>query len=79
MRFSFKNFLYRRTYMAIAIGIAAGILGFNGLTGFLFYIGLFLVSSIFLGVKTNFNAGKYFPSAFTLYGGGLTKDMIVSI
>ena len=65
--------------MASAIGIAAGIMGFNGLTGFLFYIALFLICSVFLGVKCNFNAGKYFPSGFTAYGGGLTKDMIVSI
>jgi len=66
-----------RTYMASAIGIAAGILGFSGLTGFLFYIALFFICSVFLGAKCDFKAGKYFPSGFTVYGGGLGKDMIL--
>jgi len=71
--------LNSRTYVATSAGVTAGVLGFNGITGFLFYIVIFLIASVFLAMKCNFNIKKYFSSSSEVYTSGLSKDMIVRI
>ena len=46
---------------SIFIGSAAGILGLTGLVGFLFYFISYIIVSISIAAKMNFDVGKYFP------------------
>ena len=64
--------------MACSAGFSAGIIGFNGISGFLYYIVIFLVTSFFLVMKCEFNAKRYFIDNTEVMVSGLSKDMIVS-
>lgn len=48
--------------MSIIAGIIAGILGFTGLTGFIFYLIIMAITSAGLIAKTGFSVHSYFDS-----------------
>ncbi|KNA04402.1 hypothetical protein SOVF_200170 [Spinacia oleracea] len=55
-----KVIYYSRTFMLIVGGIIAGILGFTGLTGFIFYFLVFAVTTVGLTAKAKFSIHSYF-------------------
>ncbi|OIV95946.1 hypothetical protein TanjilG_27050 [Lupinus angustifolius] len=57
-----KIIYYSRTFLSIIGGVVAGILGFTGLKGFVFYILLMAVTSIGLLAKAKFSIHTYFDS-----------------
>ncbi|KAL9260469.1 ER membrane protein complex subunit 6-like protein [Drosera capensis] len=57
-----KVILYSRTFLSIIGGIIAGISGFTGLTGFIFYFLVMAVTSVGLITKANFSVPSYFDS-----------------
>ncbi|XP_009372096.2 ER membrane protein complex subunit 6 [Pyrus x bretschneideri] len=57
-----KVIYYSRTFMSIIGGVIAGILGFTGLTGFIFYFLIMTVTSVGLIAKTGFTVYSYFDS-----------------
>ena len=75
---------------SIGAGVAAGVLGLEGLEGLLFYAIAFFVTSALLFLKItampkadhspmpNNSAFPYFLSMSTVTSGGLFKDLMVS-
>ncbi|CAB4262504.1 unnamed protein product [Prunus armeniaca] len=57
-----KVIYYSRTFMSIIGGVIAGILGFTGLTGFIFYFLVMAVTSVGLIAKAGFTVHSYFDS-----------------
>ncbi|KAF1890633.1 hypothetical protein Lal_00013228 [Lupinus albus] len=57
-----KIIYYSRTFLSIIGGVVAGILGFTGLKGFVFYFFLMAVTSIGLLAKAKFSIHTYFDS-----------------
>ncbi|CAN6548441.1 unnamed protein product [Malus baccata var. baccata] len=57
-----KIIYYSRTFMSIIGGVIAGILGFTGLTGFIWYFLIMTVTSVGLIAKTGFEVYSYFDS-----------------
>ncbi|XP_078168223.1 rab5-interacting family protein [Carex rostrata] len=57
-----KSINYSRTFLSIIGGVVAGIWGFTGLTGFVFYFMVMLAASLGLAAKAKFSAGSYFDS-----------------
>ncbi|XP_073283088.1 uncharacterized protein [Primulina huaijiensis] len=53
---------YCRTFMSIIGGVVAGILGFTGLTGFIFYFIVMAITSAGLVAKAEFSVHSYFDS-----------------
>ncbi|KAI7998047.1 hypothetical protein LOK49_LG10G00193 [Camellia lanceoleosa] len=62
MQNNMKAVYYSRTFMCIIGGVVAGILGFTGLTGFIFYFLVMAITSIGLIAKTGFSIHSYFDS-----------------
>uniref|UniRef100_A0A0D9YD98 Uncharacterized protein n=1 Tax=Oryza glumipatula TaxID=40148 RepID=A0A0D9YD98_9ORYZ len=60
-----KSIYYRfrsRTFLSIISGVVAGIWGFTGLMGFVFYLLVMMVASLGLLVKAKFSIHTYFDS-----------------
>ncbi|KAM3412534.1 hypothetical protein ACQJBY_003944 [Aegilops geniculata] len=57
-----RSILYSRTFLSIISGVVAGIWGFTGLTGFVFYFVIMMVASIGLLAKSKFSVHTYFDS-----------------
>ncbi|XP_020586714.1 ER membrane protein complex subunit 6 isoform X2 [Phalaenopsis equestris] len=57
-----KSIYYSRTFLSIVGGVVAGIWGFTGLTGFVFYLLIMAVTSLGLLAKAKFSIGNYFNS-----------------
>ncbi|KAK8950144.1 hypothetical protein KSP40_PGU017993 [Platanthera guangdongensis] len=57
-----KSIYYSRTFLSIMGGVIAGIWGFTGLTGFVFYLLIMGVTSLGLLFKAKFSVGNYFDS-----------------
>ncbi|KAL2470242.1 Rab5-interacting family protein [Abeliophyllum distichum] len=55
-----KIIYYSRTFMSIIGGVIAGILGFTGLTGFIFYFLVMAITSVGLAAKAGFSVHSYF-------------------
>ncbi|XP_010671784.2 uncharacterized protein LOC104888484 [Beta vulgaris subsp. vulgaris] len=55
-----KVIYYSRTFMSIIGGVIAGILGFTGLGGFIFYLMVMAVTSVGLTAKAKFSIHSYF-------------------
>ncbi|OVA03081.1 ER membrane protein complex subunit 6 [Macleaya cordata] len=55
-----KIIYYSRTFLSIIGGVIAGILGFTGLTGFVFYFLIMAVTSLGLAAKAKFSIHAYF-------------------
>ncbi|KZV16073.1 hypothetical protein F511_25905 [Dorcoceras hygrometricum] len=53
---------YCRTFMSIIGGVIAGISGFTGLTGFVFYFIVMAITSAGLAAKAKFSVHSYFDS-----------------
>ncbi|KAK4425981.1 ER membrane protein complex subunit [Sesamum alatum] len=53
---------YSRTFMSIIGGVIAGILGFTGLMGFIFYFLVMAITTAGLAAKTGFAVHSYFDS-----------------
>ena len=51
-----------RTFLSIIGGVVAGILGFTGLKGFVFYLLLMALTSLGLIAKASFSTHTYFDS-----------------
>ncbi|KQK04995.1 ER membrane protein complex subunit 6 [Brachypodium distachyon] len=57
-----RSILYSRTFLSIIGGVVAGIWGFTGLTGFIFYFLIMMVASLGLLAKSKFSVHTYFDS-----------------
>ncbi|XP_050217178.1 uncharacterized protein LOC126668027 isoform X2 [Mercurialis annua] len=57
-----KIIFYSRTFLSLIGGVIAGIFGFTGLTGFIFYFLLMATASIGLLAKAKFSVHSYFDS-----------------
>ncbi|RLN25169.1 ER membrane protein complex subunit 6-like [Panicum miliaceum] len=57
-----KSINYSRTFLSIISGVVAGIWGFTGLMGFVFYFLVMMVASLGLLVKAKFSVHTYFNS-----------------
>jgi hypothetical protein len=54
--------IYSRTFLSIIGGVVAGIWGFTGLMGFVFYFVIMMVESIGLLAKSKFSVQTYFDN-----------------
>ncbi|XP_072990502.1 uncharacterized protein [Typha latifolia] len=57
-----RSIYYSRTFLSIIGGVVAGIWGFTGLTGFVFYFLIMVAASIGLAAKAKFSVHKYVDS-----------------
>ncbi|XP_059462164.1 uncharacterized protein LOC132191230 [Corylus avellana] len=57
-----KIIYYSRTFLSIIGGVIAGILGFTGWTGFIFYFLVMAITSVGLVAKAGFSIDSYFNS-----------------
>ncbi|CAN0857603.1 ER membrane protein complex subunit 6 [Linum grandiflorum] len=57
-----KVIYYSRTFLSIIGGVIAGILGFKGLIGFVFYFLIMAITSAALAAKAKFSIHSYFDS-----------------
>ncbi|XP_043690600.1 ER membrane protein complex subunit 6-like [Telopea speciosissima] len=57
-----KIIYYSRTFLSIIGGVIAGILGFTGLTGAVFYFLIMAITSLGLAAKAKFSIHAYFDS-----------------
>ncbi|RCV26778.1 hypothetical protein SEVIR_5G276300v4 [Setaria viridis] len=57
-----KSINYSRTFLSIISGVVAGIWGFTGLMGFVFYFLVMMVASLGILVKAKFSVHTYFDS-----------------
>ncbi|WCJ23263.1 ER membrane protein complex subunit 6 [Euphorbia peplus] len=62
MQSNMKVIYYSRTFLSIIGGVIAGILGFTGLFGFIFYFLIMAVTSVALIAKAKFSVHSYFDS-----------------
>ncbi|XP_074572417.1 uncharacterized protein LOC141828924 isoform X2 [Curcuma longa] len=57
-----KSVYYSRTFLSIIGGVVAGIWGFTGLAGFIFYFSVMAAAYLGLAAKGKFSVNKYFDS-----------------
>ncbi|CAL9144784.1 unnamed protein product [Musa hybrid cultivar] len=57
-----KSIYYSRTFLSIIGGVIAGIWGFTGLTGFIFYFLVMAAASFGLAAQVKFSVSTYFDS-----------------
>ncbi|XP_031481617.1 uncharacterized protein LOC116251467 [Nymphaea colorata] len=57
-----KIIYYSRTFLSIIGGVVAGILGFTGMMGFIFYFLIMAVTSLGIAIKAKFSIHNYFDS-----------------
>ncbi|XP_039123911.1 ER membrane protein complex subunit 6 [Dioscorea cayenensis subsp. rotundata] len=57
-----KSIYYSRTFLSIVGGVVAGIWGFTGLMGFVFYFLVMAIASLGLAAKAKFSVRAYFDS-----------------
>ncbi|KAL0017578.1 hypothetical protein SO802_004647 [Lithocarpus litseifolius] len=57
-----KTIYYSRTFLSIIGGVIAGIMGFTGLTGFIFYFLIMAITSVGLLAKAGFTVHSYFDN-----------------
>uniref|UniRef100_A0A452ZU39 ER membrane protein complex subunit 6 n=1 Tax=Aegilops tauschii subsp. strangulata TaxID=200361 RepID=A0A452ZU39_AEGTS len=69
---------YSRTFLSIISGVVAGIWGFTGLTGFVFYFLIMLVASIGLLAKSKFSVHTYFDSWSRILVEGVLAGLMMS-
>lgn len=66
---------YCRAFLAVISGSAAGVLGFTGLYGFVFYIVASFVMSILLALKTKSKSDRYFLSKYHVWTNGVFAEL----
>ncbi|KAM0904536.1 hypothetical protein ACQ4PT_017979 [Festuca glaucescens] len=74
-----RSILYSRTFLSIAGGVVAGIWGFTGLTGFIFYFLIMMVASLGLLAKSKFSVHTYFDSWSRILVEGVFGGLMVRI
>ncbi|GKV50404.1 hypothetical protein SLEP1_g57110 [Rubroshorea leprosula] len=74
-----KIIYYSRTFMSIIGGVVAGILGFTGLTGFIFYFLVMAITSVGLIAKAKFSVNSYFDSWNRILLDGFMGGLMVSL
>ncbi|KAJ0989128.1 hypothetical protein J5N97_007484 [Dioscorea zingiberensis] len=57
-----KSIYYSRTFLSIVGGVVAGIWGFTGLMGFVFYFLVMAIASMLFAAKAKFSVRTYFDS-----------------
>ncbi|CAI9259436.1 unnamed protein product [Lactuca saligna] len=62
MQSNMKVIYYSRTFMSIIGGVIAGILGVNGLMGFVIYCLVMAITSVCLTAKAGFSIHSYFDT-----------------
>ncbi|GFP98493.1 er membrane protein complex subunit 6 [Phtheirospermum japonicum] len=67
---------YSRTFMSIIGGVIAGILGFTGLTGFVFYFIVMAITTVGLAAKTGFAVHSYFDSWNRIVFDGILSGLL---
>ncbi|XP_057471371.1 uncharacterized protein LOC130760171 isoform X2 [Actinidia eriantha] len=77
MQNNIKVVYYSRTFMSIIGGVIAGILGFTGLTGFLFYFLVMAITSVGLIAKAGFSIHLYFDSWNQIIFDGILGGLMV--
>ena len=65
-----------RLLTTIQIGIAAGILGFDGLMGIVFFCVADLIVSIIMCLRFGFTAAPYFESIAKVFSTGLLSNVM---
>ncbi|KAL0376333.1 UNVERIFIED_CONTAM: ER membrane protein complex subunit [Sesamum calycinum] len=68
---------YSRTFMSIIGGVIAGILGFTGLMGFIFYFLVMAITTVGLAAKTGFAVHSYFDSWNRIVLDGILGGLLV--
>ena len=71
-----KNLTDLRVLTTIFIGIAAGILGFDGPLGIVFYFAMDYVVSILLILRFGFKARPFFQNLKQIFKAGLTTNVM---
>ncbi|KAJ0962780.1 hypothetical protein J5N97_027902 [Dioscorea zingiberensis] len=75
-----KSIYLSRTFLSIIGGVVAGIWGFTGLMGFVFYFAVMAVASVGFAAKAKFSPGAYFDSwnriVFDGFLGGLMSFVL---
>jgi hypothetical protein len=66
-------------FLSIISAVVAGIWGFAGLTGFVFYLLIMMVSSLGFLVKAKFSVHTYFDSWNRILIEGVTGGLMVSL
>jgi hypothetical protein len=75
-----RSFLYySRTFLSIIGGVVAGIWGFTGLMGFVFYFLIMMAASIGLLAKSKFSVQTYFDSWNRILIEGVFGGLMVSV
>ncbi|BAF05803.1 Os01g0683600, partial [Oryza sativa Japonica Group] len=67
-----------RTFLSIISGVVAGIWGFTGLMGFVFYLLVMMVASLGLLLKAKFSIHTYFDSWNRILIEGVFGGLMVS-
>ncbi|THF96817.1 hypothetical protein TEA_000677 [Camellia sinensis var. sinensis] len=68
---------FSRTFMSIMGGVIAGILGFTGLNGFIFYFLVMAITSVGLIAKAGFSIHSYFDSWNQIILDGILGGLMV--
>ncbi|KAJ0035233.1 hypothetical protein Pint_24296 [Pistacia integerrima] len=77
MQSNMKIIYYSRTFLSIIGGVIAGILGFTGLTGFVFYFLIMAIASVGLIAKAKFSIHSYFDCWNRILLDGFTGGLLV--
>ncbi|XP_010262002.1 PREDICTED: ER membrane protein complex subunit 6-like isoform X1 [Nelumbo nucifera] len=72
-----KIIYYSRTFLSIIGGVIAGILGYTGLTGFVFYFLIMAITSLGLAAKAKFSIHSYFDCWNRLLLDGFLGGLLV--
>ncbi|KAL8481233.1 hypothetical protein ACS0TY_027675 [Phlomoides rotata] len=70
---------YSRTFMSIIGGVIAGIFGFNGLMGGIFYFVVMAITTAGLAAKTGFSVHSYFDSWNQIVFDGILGGLLVNL
>ncbi|RDY09521.1 ER membrane protein complex subunit 6, partial [Mucuna pruriens] len=79
MQSNMKTIYYSRTFLSIIGGVVAGILGFTGLKGFVFYLLLMALTSLGLVAKARFSTHSYFDSWNRVLLDGFLSGLMVVV
>ncbi|XVE65481.1 hypothetical protein DITRI_Ditri08aG0003300 [Diplodiscus trichospermus] len=74
-----KVIYYSRTFMSIIGGVIAGILGFTGLMGFIFYFLVMAITSGGLIAKAKFSVHSYFDSWNRIILDGIMGGLMICL
>nr|KAJ0216276.1 hypothetical protein LSAT_V11C300156160 [Lactuca sativa] len=79
MQSNMKVIYYSRTFMSIIGGVIAGILGVNGLMGFVIYCLVMAITSVCLTAKAGFSIHSYFDTWNRILLDGFLGGLLPSI